>query len=182
LQAIKFVDYLKQNSQTAALRESFDFDKLSDSLSQSDLILVGEIHGFHEPQLFDYNLFTYAHSPHNYRYYLAELDLVQAHYLNKYLETGEEKYLNMALQKWGVIQCFENERYSNKYKKLQEYYDQLDSTDKFQFIGVDKLQDKGLVLEYIEGIADIEADESYSWLEINAILGKTKSDTSITSV
>ncbi len=49
----KYVDYLKANSETIKLEESFSYDLMQSDLEKNDLILVGEIHGFHEPTVFD---------------------------------------------------------------------------------------------------------------------------------
>jgi hypothetical protein len=34
------------------------------------------------------------------RYYIAEVDFSQAHYLNKYLSTGNEEFLKAIYQHW----------------------------------------------------------------------------------
>lgn len=144
----KFVDYLKENSQTVSLGEAFNFDEISDHITNADFVLVGEIHGFHEPQLFDYNFFTYLHRNQGYQYYLAVVDLVQAHYLNTYLQTDEEEYLTLALRNWALIQGRRNESYYDKLRKLRDYNSKQDTTEQFQFIGIDKLQDLQLTVDF----------------------------------
>lgn len=177
----KFVDYLEKNSETVALGESFDYSRLDEDIKDNNILLVGEIHGFHEPQLIDYEIFTYLNKNHGVKHYIAEVDPIQAVYLNNFLKSGNEADLKKALKKWAVFQGRNNESYFNKYKKLQQYYVRLDSTERFKFIGIDKLQDKELVIEYIEGVGAVEVDESYTWAEIAAILVKVKLDTNITN-
>ena len=175
----KFVDYLKKNSDTVAIGDSFDFSKFDNSFSENDLILVGEIHGFHEPQIVDYNLFTYLHKKHKVNFYFAEVDLVQAHYLNEYLKTGQEEHLDSALKKWAVIQGRDNESYYNKYRKLHNYFTEQDSSSKFKIIGVDKLQDKSLVKHYLSGLGVSFDSTSKTWEQIKTATVQLTSDSLI---
>lgn len=148
----KYVNYLKENSETLPLDQPFTFKTLDDDIRQNRLILVGEIHGFEEPQKFDYELFTHLHREHQVRTYFAELDFVQALTLNQYLEHGEEKDLHDALKKWAVVQGRNNKDYYDKYRKFHQYYQQLSEHDKFQFIGIDKMQDINLTLTYLNAL------------------------------
>jgi hypothetical protein len=166
----KYVDYLKENSETVSLSESFSFKMLDNDIKENSLILVGEIHGFEEPQKFDYELFTHLHTNHNIKQYYAELDYVQALLLNQYMESGDENLLNDALKKWAVIQGRKNKDYYDKYRKFHQYYKQLSEQDKFKFFGIDKLQDVHLTLNYLNSLNESTKVEIKETLDLEAIL------------
>lgn len=166
----KYVDYLKENSETVPLSESFSFKMLDNDIKENRLIMVGEIHGFEEPQKFDYELFTHLHSNHNVKQYYAELDYVQALLLNQYLESGDENLLKDALRIWAVPQGRNNKDYNDKYRKFHQYYKQLSKQDKFKFIGVDKLQDVNLTLNYLNSLNESTEVEINKTPDLEAIL------------
>jgi hypothetical protein len=148
----KYISYLSENSETVPLSQSFTFDKLDNDIKDNLLILVGEIHGFEEPQKFDYELFTHLHAKHGVRQYYAELDFVQATLMNKYLESGDETLLQETLARWVVVQGRNNKDYYDKYKKLHDYYKQQADENKFSFIGVDRIQDLQLTAKFINSL------------------------------
>jgi hypothetical protein len=168
----KYVDYLKENSETVSLSESFSFKMLDNDIKENRLIMVGEIHGFEEPQKFDYELFTHLHNNHNVKQYYAELDYVQALLLNQYLESGDENLLKDVLRKWAVPQGRNNKDYNDKYHKFHQYYNQLSKYDKFKFIGVDKLQDVHLTLNYLNSLNESTQVEINETLDLEAILSQ----------
>lgn len=145
----KFVDYLSANSETIPLEESFTYEALGADIEKSQLILVGEIHGFHEPNKFDAHFFKYLHSNYQVRHYVAEFDYIQATLLNEYLKSGDEETLRKVLKKWAVFQGRNNQDYFDKYVELQKYYASLPEEEKFQFIGIDRIQDTNLLLEFL---------------------------------
>ncbi len=165
----KYVDYLIENSETIPLSESFGFKMLDKDIKENRLVLVGEIHGFEEPQKFDYDLFTHLHTNHNVRQYYAELDFVQALVLNQYLESGDEQLLHDALKKWAVVQGRNNKGYYDKYRKLQQFYEQLAVQDKFKFIGVDKLQDIKLTLSFLNSLNESTELEIQETVDLSVI-------------
>jgi hypothetical protein len=168
----KYVDYLKENSETVPLSESFSFKMLDNDIKENRLIMVGEVHGFEEPQKFDYELFTHLHTYHNVKQYYAELDYVQALLLNQYLESGDENLLKDVLRKWVVVQGRNNKDYNDKYRKFHQYYNQLSNQDKFKFIGVDKLQDVQLTLNYLNSLNESTQVEINETLDLDAILNQ----------
>ncbi len=145
----KYVDYLTANSETIALEDSFTFAGMQEDLDANKVILVGEIHGFDESCKFDVDLFKHVHANHGVRSYFAELDLVQAHYMNEYMRTGDDSTLSRILERWVVVQGRNNQDYLDKYKSLHQYYQSLDADDKFVFYGVDKIQDWKLVHQFV---------------------------------
>ncbi|WP_159018061.1 hypothetical protein [Algibacter sp. L3A6] len=146
----KFVKYLSNNSETIPLNETFTYEKIGKDIEKKQLILVGEIHGFHEPTKFDIDFFKFLHKNHNVNHYIAELDFVQASLLNDFLITGDEKKLKEILKNWVVIQGRNNKDYFNKYLTLHRYYKKLPENHKFKIIGIDKIQDEGLLKKYLK--------------------------------
>ena len=146
----KFVEYLEANSETIKLEENFSYDLMRSDLEKNDLILVGEIHGFHEPIVFDVDFFKYLHKNHGVRHYVVELDFVQGQLMNEYLVTGDQDILKTVLKKWVVVQGRNNQDYFDKYAALQQFYGTLPETAKFKFIGIDRIQDYDLITEYVE--------------------------------
>lgn len=146
----KYVKYLSENSETIDLDSSFTYEALGKDIDKNQLILVGEIHGFHEPQKFDVDFFKFLHENHNVNHYIAEVDFVQASLLNEFLVTGNENVLKDVLNKWVVVQGRNNKDYFNKYLELHKYYKQLPVNNKFRIIGIDRLQDTDLLKSYLK--------------------------------
>ena len=166
----KYIDYLQKNSETTPIGDPFTFETLGKDIQDNRLVLVGEIHGFEEPQKFDYELFTYLHSKHEVKQYFAELDFVQAILLNQYLSNGDEALLHQILRKWVVVQGRNNKDYFDKYRRFHAYYQQLSAEDKFMFIGVDKIQDVELTSRFINDLMPLSSDTIAVSTEIEALL------------
>lgn len=167
-----YIEYLKENSETIPLSESFTYNMLDKDIKENRLILVGEIHGFDEPQKFDFELFAHLHRNHNVRQYYAELDFVQALILNQYLDNGDEKLLNDALTKWAVVQGRDNKAYFDKYRRFHQFYKQLAEQDKFKFIGIDKLQDIKLTLSFLNALNKSTEIEIKETVDLSTILNQ----------
>lgn len=156
----KYVNYLKANSETVALGESFSYNLAHDDINKSKLILVGEIHGFEEPSKFDFHFFQHLYKNFGVRTYIAEFDFAQATLLNEFLETGNEELLNRILNNWVVEQGRNNMDYFEKYINFHKFYQQLPADEKFQFIGIDKIQDWGLTTVLINQLSEVDSSLS----------------------
>lgn len=168
----KYISYLKAHSETVPLGESFSFTMLDKDIEENRLILVGEIHGFEEPQKFDYDLFLHLNTTHNVRQYYAELDYVQSLFINQYMESGDENLLREALNKWAVIQGRNNKDYLDKYRKFHQYYKQLPEESKFKFIGVDQIQDIKLTLTYLNSLNESTEVEIEEVVDLSILLNQ----------
>lgn len=168
----KYIAYLKENSETIKLSESFSFNMLDNDIKENRLILVGEIHGFEEPQKFDFELFTHLNANHNVRQYYAELDYVQSLLLNQYMESGDENLLKDALRKWAVVQGRNNKDYFDKYRKFQQYYKKLPEQDKFKFFGIDQIQDIKLTMSYLNSLNKSIEVEIKETVDLSTILNQ----------
>ena len=145
----KYVDYLSNNSETIGINEQFSYELMGKDLENSKLIMVGEMHGFKEPTKFDVHFFKHLYDNFGVRHYISELDYSQAKLMNIYLETGNDSLLQRVLKRWIVAQGKNNKDYFLKYKAFHEFYQQLDADDKFEFIGVDRVQDWPLFTDYV---------------------------------
>ena len=161
----EFVKYLEDNSETKSLEEPFNFLIGEDDFENSKLILVGEIHGTNIPSQFDVEFFIHLYKNFNVRWYWAELDAIQAYYMNTFLENGDEQLLERILKNWVVAQGRNNLDYMNKYKELHRFYKQLPDEEKFKFIGIDKIQDWRLVTKLVNQLSS--ADNSLLQLEFS---------------
>jgi len=146
----KYVKFLSEHSETIPLESTFSYQAISKDISNNQLILVGEIHGSHEPEKFDIDFFTFLNKNFGVNYYLAELDYVQASFINNYLKTGDEKILAKALKKWAVVQGRNNKDYFDKYRALHKYYQQVPASNKFEILGIDRIQDIPLLKDFIK--------------------------------
>lgn len=146
----QYVKYLKQNSETVGIDDTFTFEIADADIAASDLILVGEIHGTKTACEFDVDFFKHLYTNFGVRVYIAELDYVQAQLMNQFMQTGEARMLDSILQRWVVVQGRNNKDYYDKYKALQRFYQQLPADDKFTFVGIDKVQDWRLFAAYLD--------------------------------
>ena len=153
----KYIQYLKENSETIPLEDAFTYNIAKEDIEKSKLILVGEIHGFEEPIKFDLDFFKYLNKNYDVRTYFAEFDFVQANLMNSYLKSGDKDLLKDILENWIVIQGRNKKDYFDKFVNFQEYYQQLPENKKFQFIGIDKIQDMNLILNYINNLSTIDS-------------------------
>lgn len=177
----KYVSYLTENSETIPLEQNFSYDTLGKDVEKNQLILVGESHGFKEPTKFDIDFFKYLHENHNVNHYVAEFDFVQARLLNDFLKSGDEDLLKSILKKWAVVQGRNNKDYFNKYLELHKYYKQLSEDNKFEIIGIDKIQDAELLSNYINELSpdtnSINGETLLDQIEILKVAHKKNKDT-----
>ncbi len=155
----KYIAYIENNKETVGLNEHFTFEIAESDLKNSKLILVGEIHGFKTPTVFDVDLFSHLNKNHGVRHYIAEVDFLQARLLNQFLKDGDNAKLEKALAKWAVFQGRNNLDYYAKYYRLQRLYTEAAGENKFEFIGVDQLQDFTLLAEFIN---DLDSSQTFS--------------------
>jgi hypothetical protein len=165
----KYIKYLSENSETIPLDSAFTYETLGSDIEKKQLILVGEIHGFDQPNKFDIDLFKYLHKVHNVNHYIAELDFVQASLLNDFLIRGDQESLHEILKKWVVVQGRNNKDYFNKYLELQRYYQSLPEDDKFEVIGIDRLQDGELLKTYLKNLYPNNTPKDSAVLENKSI-------------
>ncbi|WP_299760231.1 hypothetical protein [uncultured Pontibacter sp.] len=134
--------YLKKNMQEVRLGADNRFGIFDETFYANKVFLLGEVHGYAMPQELDFELLKHLNQTLGLKYYLAEVDYSQAHFLNEYLRTGDEALLRYVFQTW----VEQNAQWGNQnfYQKLQKIYDlnkSLPDDRKIRIFGVDKIQD-----------------------------------------
>ena len=117
---------------------------------RSKLILLGESHGFAAPQVVDLELLTHLNRRIGLRDYVAEVDPVQADYLNRYLATGDEALLSRVFDFWttGGAQ-WGNRNFADKIRGIRRLNQTLPADRRIRLLGVDAIQDWKLAAEWI---------------------------------
>lgn len=146
----KYVNYLKTNVEIVDMQDSLQFESLNTDFYNNDLFFVGEIHEVETSPRIDFAMFTQLKEKVNIEYYLAEMDIAQAYYLQKYIEGSNKLELKDILKNWVIYIGSISEQYRNKWVKLREYYAQLPEKSKFQIVGLDKIADYSLLRKLIQ--------------------------------
>ena len=117
---------------------------------QNQLFLLGESHGVQKPQELDFELLKHLNQRIGVRYYVAEVDATKAHYLNQYLQTGDEKTLMKVFRSWIDEKAqWANKDFFRKVQKIRALNQTLSTDRQIQFVGIDQIQDKALVAEHV---------------------------------
>ncbi len=141
----KYVNYLENHTEVIPMTDSLQFNSLDDDFYNNKLFFVGEIHEVESSPRIDFALFTQLHEKIGIDIYLAEMDLAQSYYLQKYLEGSEELELQEILKKWVVYIGTVSEQHRNKWRNTRAYYSNLPDSAKFELVGIDEISDFGLV-------------------------------------
>jgi len=107
-----------------------------DDQTQSKVFFSGEYHGFEENYKIRFQLIKYFYEEHGIRRYLGELGYSSGYFLNKYLETGEEKYLNIVNYSLEGSYDFSKDDYEF-WKALYSYNKELPKGEKIKVYGLD---------------------------------------------
>lgn len=135
---------------------------------RSKLILLGESHGSAAPQVLDLELLSHLNARTGLRDYLAEVDPIQAEFLNRYLLTGDEGPLNRVFSRWKARDQWGNTAFLAKVKAIRALNGGAPPSRRVTLHGVDAVQDWPLLSEWMaaEGggldRAALEAEESDS--------------------
>lgn len=172
----KYVEYLSAHAETVAVDENFSYEIMAEDIAENKVILVGEIHGYKVPCDFDVDFFKYLHSQHQVRHYFIEMDYVQSTLLNTYMRWGDEAILSDVLKLWAVVQGRNNQDYYDKYVAFHQFYQSLPEGERFTFLGVDRIQDLGLTIHYLnklftEPIAvgqNVDSDSLFQQIDLAA--------------
>ncbi|GLR19904.1 hypothetical protein GCM10007940_45200 [Portibacter lacus] len=127
------------------MTDSLQFNSLDEDFYKNQLFLVGEVHEVETSPRIDYALFTQLNEKINIDIYIAEMDIAQGYYLQKYIEGSDELELKEILKEWAVYIGRISEQHRNKWKNFRAYYSGLSEDSKFKLIGVDKIADFDLL-------------------------------------
>lgn len=132
------ISYLKINH--IQLQDSISSALFDDSFYNSDVFLLGEIHGYADNQKLDKELFIFLNKTAGVRYYLAEMDSMTAGKLNQFLSgpTRNEQLLKeiVLAVRQRIPQQASNELF-NKWRAIYDYNCKLADSLKITVLGVD---------------------------------------------
>jgi hypothetical protein len=143
--------YLSKNKQEIKLNEQEKFEVFDTEFYKNNIFLFGENHGSSNPHELDFLLFKHLYEKENVRFYIAELDHIKAWMLTNYLKDGNEDWLKKIFKSWQLEGAqWANKSNWEKYKKLHQFYNTLPKNEKFTVLGIDVIQDYGLLNEYVK--------------------------------
>lgn len=145
-----YVSYLKENTEVIKMEDSLYFTSLDEDFYKNKLFFVGEVHEVGTSPRIDFAMFTQLHEKIKIAVYLAEMDLAQGYYLQKYLEGSDDLELKEILKKWVVYIGSISDQYRNKWEKMRTYYSKLPESSKFEIVAIDKIADFDLVRKLLK--------------------------------
>lgn len=149
------IEYLKNNMTVVDVNNLEDFSDLGmlkGELEDKEVFLTGEVHGVQGNKELEMKFLKFFKELGNVEYYLCEMQYSDTYYLNKYLETGNEKILKKL---YGAMskdaQGYNKDDY-NYWKNVYAYNKTLSNEDKIRLVGIDIVHNEGTALEYLEDI------------------------------
>lgn len=128
---------LKNSSSRISMNYSQeDYSGFSSDLKDNRVFLAGELHGIQENYTLRLNLLMYLNENAGVNYYLAEMGYSSSYFINKYLETGEEKYLYVVAN--SIIGSYDYSQDDvNFWKDLYKYNQGLPKEKRIKVVGLD---------------------------------------------
>lgn len=141
-----------KNVQTLELNYSFDRERfdhfgwslLDEKLNDKSIFFLGESHNILSNRKMHFSVFSYLYYKADVRLYVKEGNFSEIYLLNKYVQTGEEKYLKGIHEMVNEILLDKNEylkeitdNYFLQIKAFRDFYKSLAPDDKFVIIGID---------------------------------------------
>ncbi len=128
---------LKNSSSRISMNYSQeDYSGFSSDLKDNRVFLAGELHGIQENYTLRLNLLMYLNENAGVNYYLAEMGYSSSYFINKYLETGEEKYLYVVAN--SIIGSYDYSQDDvNFWKDLYKYNQSLPKEKRIKVVGLD---------------------------------------------
>ena len=143
------VDYLVGNVVAhGPVTGGFEF-KFAEAFYDGGLFLMGESHGAAAPQHFDLALLTHLNARIGLVDYLAEVDPVQALWLNRYLAEGDEALLDRVCDLWNGGSQWANNAYEDKVRAIRALNLTLADDRRIRIHGIDAIQDWPLLAEWV---------------------------------
>jgi len=165
----RYVKYLKNNTETIETGQPLVFESLDENFYKNNLFLVGEIHEVASSQQIDFSIFKQLHEKINVKTYIAEMDIAQSYYLNKYIQDSTDLDLEIILKEWVVYIGRYNKDYYDKWDKFKDYYLQLLENEKFEIVGIERISDfellRKLLIErlHVINITIPQSDKLIEW-------------------
>ncbi len=130
-------EYLDKNkSELKASYDSSDYNKLTGDLNANDVFLAGEMHGIKENYTLRLNLLMFLNENAGVRHYLAEMGYSSSFYMNKYLSTGDERYLFLVTN--SIAGSYDHSAEDVEFwRRLYTYNKSLPEKEKIKIVGLD---------------------------------------------
>lgn len=117
---------------------------------QNQLFLLGESHGFQKVQDVDFTLLKHLNQRVGVRYYVAEVDMSKAYFLNQYLQTGNDSTLMRVFRSWiQETAQWANRDFFRKIQRIRALNQTLPASRQIRFLGLDRIQDRALVADHL---------------------------------
>ncbi|SDJ56415.1 hypothetical protein [Chryseobacterium jejuense] len=134
----EFTDYLKNNHIT--VDDKIDGKLFDDNFYNSQVFLLGEIHGYADNQKLDLNVLKFLNQKEGVKYYIAEMDSIHSNKLNVFLhgKTKDQNLLKevvLAVKK--RIPQQSSKELMDKWNSIYDYNQTLKDSLKISVIGVD---------------------------------------------
>jgi len=131
-------EYLKKNYSNISLKEDDfkGFEILDKDLKGKKIVLTGEEHYLDKGYTLQLKMLKYLQKEIGVNYFLKEIGYGDAHFINKYLESGDETILKDYFSLLIGLN-YANEGYYNLYKNLYEFNQTLPKEQRIKVVGVD---------------------------------------------
>jgi hypothetical protein len=174
-----FSNYLAKNNEKLNIGGSNQFGIFDQAFYNNQVFFVSESHGYAKPHQLDAELFMHINKKNGVRYYIAEMDFSQAHYLNKYLNTGNEEFLKAIYQHWYNQKAqWGNKTGFDKWKTLYKYNQTLAKNKRIIVIGLDEAQDLNMNEKLLAEITNEAKYKTGTNIMMDSLLAFAKQDLS----
>lgn len=133
------LDYLIENYSEINIDDEsqfLDLAILDEDIMDKEIFFTGEVHGIKANSDLNMKFLKYFKDKTDFKYYLAEYSYSNAHFLNKFLETGDTKILKEIFKELKGSYSWNKDSYKF-WIDLYEYNNSLPENSRIQLIGVD---------------------------------------------
>lgn len=133
------MNYLNRNK--VVVKDELDGKLFDDNFYQSQVFLLGEIHGFAANQTLDKQLLLFLNKKLGIKYYIAEMDSITAKKLNLYLSDtikDNQKLKEVVKSIKQRIPQQSSQELFDKWSAVYDYNLKLNDSSKINIIGIDK--------------------------------------------
>lgn len=179
----KNIDYLSKNN--VLINHAINDQLFDEKFYNSDVFLLGEIHGYADNQTLDKALFQFLNKKLGVKYYIAEMDSSTANILNNFLSNNpkDEKILKEVVLSIGkrIPQQSSQELYE-KWSDLYDYNQLLNDSLKIKVIGIDTdfdyfksdiSRDSSMIVNFKNSVKELGKEKFYGLFGLFHTLQKT---------
>ncbi len=155
-------DYLKENYSELNVDDMDQFGDLAildEDIMDKEIFFTGEVHGIKANSGLHMKFLKYFKKKANFKYYLSEYSYSNAHFLNKFLETGDTQILKEIFKELKGSYTWNKDSYKF-WIDLYEYNNSLPENSRIQIIGVDIELQPITAYRYLVDVLPIEKPPS----------------------